>query len=73
LGLPVWCSFLDYGKWHYLFATAWACNSLGVQSVGAKSDIGTYYRASWFNLREMSATMLALWDIVLAGENSDQP
>ena len=49
---------------YHLPRALFTCNSLGVQAYGAKSDIGIYYRARWFNIREMGATMLALWDVI---------
>jgi len=49
---------------YHLPRALFTCNNLGVQAVGAKSDIGRYYLSRWFNLRETGATMLALWDVI---------
>lgn len=49
---------------YHLPRALFTCNNLGVQAVGAKSDIGRYYLSRWFNFRETGATMLALWDVI---------
>jgi len=43
------------------------CNHLGLDSIGVTSDL-QYYRKStrlYWNLRELSATLAALWDVHL--------
>jgi SanA protein len=41
------------------------CNALGVQAVGVSADMRTYRQRSEFywNLREVPATMVALWEV----------
>jgi vancomycin permeability regulator SanA len=44
------------------------CNHLGVDSIGVTSDV-QYYRKStrlYWNIRELSATLAALWDVHLS-------
>jgi SanA protein len=48
---------------------AWyICHALGISAVGVASDLRQYRRASWFywNLREIPATLAALWDVHVA-------
>lgn len=41
------------------------CNMLGIEADGVAADLQTYRRRStlWWNLREVPATMVALWEI----------
>lgn len=43
----------------------YVCNALGVQSIGVASDLREYRRRSWvyWNLREIPATAIALWEV----------
>lgn len=49
---------------YHLPRALFTCNNLGVQAVGAKSNIGRYYLSRWFSFRETGASMLALWDVI---------
>lgn len=49
---------------YHLPRALFTCHTIGIQAVGAKSDIGSYHRARWFTIRETGATMLALWDVL---------
>jgi SanA protein len=43
------------------------CNRLGIDSIGAIADLGSYRRSTllYWNLRELVATVAALWDVNL--------
>ncbi len=49
---------------YHLPRALFTCNNLGVQAIGAKSDIGRYPLSRWFSFRETGASMLALWDVI---------
>ena len=49
----------------HLPRTIYTCNALGISAVGVDADIRTYRRRSLFywNLRELPATAIALWQV----------
>lgn len=46
----------------------YTCNRLGVSAVGVPSDLREYRQRSWtfWNLREIPATVVALWELFIA-------
>ena len=40
------------------------CEGLGIEAVGAVADQREYRGASWYEIRETGATLVALWDVV---------
>jgi vancomycin permeability regulator SanA len=44
------------------------CNRLGVDSVGVKTDQGVYRKSArlYWNLRELPAALVALWEVYLS-------
>lgn len=40
------------------------CEGLGIKSVGVVADRRPYRDASWYEIRETGATLVALWDVV---------
>jgi SanA protein len=49
----------------HLPRTIYTCNALGISAVGVDADIRTYRRRSllYWNLRELPATAIALWQV----------
>lgn len=53
---------------YHITRALFTCNGVGVKSVGVPSDVRTYRKLSrliW-NVREMPATLVALWDVWIA-------
>ncbi len=40
------------------------CRQLGVDSVGVMADLRPYRGARWYAIREVGATLMALWDVI---------
>jgi SanA protein len=40
------------------------CNQMGIDSIGVAADKRPYRAASWYNIREVAATMVALFDVI---------
>ena len=50
---------------YHLPRAIFTCNALGIQSSGVKADLRTYSPASQvaWNIRELPASLVALWDV----------
>lgn len=40
------------------------CRQLGIESVGVAADLRSYRGKEWYDVREMAATLVALWDTI---------
>jgi SanA protein len=52
---------------YHLSRALYICNALGVNSVGVPADLRTYQRGPYlyWNLREIPATLAAIWDVIV--------
>ncbi|MFC1466553.1 MAG: vancomycin high temperature exclusion protein [Candidatus Brachytrichaceae bacterium NZ_4S206] len=51
---------------YHLDRAIFTCSALGVASVGYPADERRYARMRWFQIREIGATLKALWDVFVA-------
>ncbi len=51
---------------YHLDRAIFVCNALGVDSVGYAAQARPYARATWFEIREIGATLKAFWDLFVA-------
>lgn len=51
---------------YHLDRAIFTCSALGVASVGYPADERRYTRMRWFQIREIGATLKALWDVFVA-------
>lgn len=51
---------------YHLDRAIFTCSALGVSAIGYPADARPYGRMVWFQMRELGATMKALWDVFIA-------